>query len=309
LPIIGDQVELGQTLALLQPSFSEMGVRMVEAEAEGTRARLALEQAELAFRRIEALGKAEARTQREVQEAEFALKNAQANFNAAQSLRATYRSVTAKLGGKTNSGQPMLELKAPIAGTVISQMGVAVGEYVAAERALFTILDARTVFIEAKIPESDARRLSDGKGASYELPGERGTFQPILGEGKGRLVFAGIQVDASTRTLPLVYELANSEGRLRIGESVTLHVETAHAENTLAIPDSAIVEEQGQPVAFVQVAGETFERRQLTLGIRDGAWVQVVAGLKENERVVTKGAYGIRLAAASASMPAHGHAH
>lgn len=309
LPVIGDKVEAGQTLALLQPSFSEIGARMVGAEAEVTRTRLALEQTDLAFKRIDALGKAEAKTQREVQEAEFALKTAQANYNAALSLQATYRSVTTGLGAKTNGGQPVLELKAPIAGTVVSQLGVAVGEYISSERTLFTILDARIVFIEAKVPEADARRLSGAKGASYELSAERGKFQPILGEGKGLLVFAGIQVDTQTRTLPLIYELPNADGRLRVGEAVTLYAETAHAENALAVPDSAIVEEDGQFVAFVQVAGETFEKRTLTLGIRDGNWVQIKEGLSEGERVVTKGAYAIRLVSVSSVIPAHGHAH
>ena len=58
----------------------------------------------------------------------------------------------------------------------------------------------------------------------------------------------------------------------------------------MAIPDAAIVEESGQPVAFVQVSGETFQKRELTLGIRAGNWVQVLSGVAEGERVVTKGA-------------------
>jgi membrane fusion protein, heavy metal efflux system len=308
LPVVGDKVEAGQTLALLQPSFSEIGARMVEAEAEATRSKLALDQAGLAFKRIEALGKAEAKTQREVQEAEFALKTAQANYNAAVALQATYRSVTAGLGAKTNGTQPLLELKAPIAGTVVNQAGVAIGEYVPAERALFGVLDGRTVFIEGKVPEASARRLSGAQGASYELPGARGKFFPIQ-EGKGRRVFAGMQVDPQTRTWPLVYELANDEAQLRIGEAATLYVETTTATNTIAVPDSAIVEEDGQSIAFVQLAGEAFEKRTLKLGIRDGNWVEVREGLSEGERIVTKGAYAIRLASVSSVIPAHGHAH
>jgi membrane fusion protein, heavy metal efflux system len=158
------------------------------------------------------------------------------------------------------------------------------------------------------VPEASARRLSGAKGATYESTGERGKFHPVLAEG-GRFVFAGLQVDAATRTLPLVYELPNPSGRLRIGEAITLYVETGVATNAVAIPDSAIVEEQGQPVAFVQLAGETFEKRPLKLGIRDGNWVQVLEGLREGERVVTRGAYAARLAAAATSLPAHGHAH
>jgi multidrug efflux pump subunit AcrA (membrane-fusion protein) len=77
----------------------------------------------------------------------------------------------------------------------------------------------------------------------------------------------------------------------------------------VAIPESAIVDEDGKPAAFVQVSGETFQKRELTLGIRDSGFVQVLAGLAEGERVATKGAYSIKLASISTSIPAHGHAH
>jgi multidrug efflux pump subunit AcrA (membrane-fusion protein) len=116
-------------------------------------------------------------------------------------------------------------------------------------------------------------------------------------------------VDAATRTVPLTYELKNDTSRLRIGQAVRLHIETARAEDTIAIPDAAIVEEGGEPVAFVQVSGETFEKRELKLGMRDGNFIQVLAGLKEGERLVTKGAYAIRLSSVSGVIPAHGHAH
>ena len=309
LPTIGDKVESGEVLALLQPSFSEIGAKMVEAEAEVTRAQLGLEQAEVALKRVQALAKAEARTARELQEAEFAFKNAEVNYKAAQALQATYRNVTAAFGASTNVFQPTLELKSPIAGVVINQSAAAVGEYLPAERTLFSILDAGVVFIEGKVPEADARRLSATRDAAYELAAERGKLQSITGEGKGRLVFAGIQVDPQTRTVPLIYELPNPEGRVRVGEAVTLHVATAHAENAIAVPDGAIVEEDGQFVAFVQLAGETFDKRALKVGIREGNSVQVLDGLKEGERLVTQGAYAIRLSSVSGVIPAHGHAH
>jgi multidrug efflux pump subunit AcrA (membrane-fusion protein) len=57
------------------------------------------------------------------------------------------------------------------------------------------------------------------------------------------------------------------------------------------------------------VSGETFEKRELTLGLRDGNWVQVVLGISAGERVVTKGAYAVRLASVSSAIPSHGHAH
>jgi hypothetical protein len=44
-------------------------------------------------------------------------------------------------------------------------------------------------------------------------------------------------------------------------------------------------------------------------GIRDSGWVEVLAGLEADERVVTFGAYAIRLSSVSGVIPAHGHAH
>ena len=170
------------------------------------------------------------------------------------------------------------------------------------------MLDHASVFIEARVPEAAMPRLGEARAASYESPGNPGQFTSIT-DGLGRLVFTGLAVDTVTRTVPLIYEVKNTESRLRVGQLLTLHIETAHAEDTVAIPDSAIVEEDGRPLAFVQVSGETFEKRELKLGIRDGNFVQVLDGLKAGERVVTKGAYAIRLSSISGVIPAHGHAH
>ncbi|HYG33841.1 MAG TPA: efflux RND transporter periplasmic adaptor subunit [Clostridia bacterium] len=310
MPLVGAKVEAGQVLALIQPSFSEMGARFVESEGEVVRARLEFEQAELAFKRVEKLAKAEAKSGRELQEAEFALKTARAKYDAALALQATYRQVTSNADGQNSmTNQPAIELRSPIAGILVNQSGAAIGEYIPGDKALFTVLDPTTVFLEARIPETSVKRLGTAKSASYELPGETGRFVPITSEGQGRLVFLGIQVDASTRTVPLVYEVKNPDNLLRVGQSLNLFVETAHAEDALAIPSAAIVEEDGRPIAFVQVSGETFQKRDLTLGIRQDNWVQVVSGITEGERVVTKGAYAVRLASVSSAIPAHGHVH
>jgi multidrug efflux pump subunit AcrA (membrane-fusion protein) len=60
-----------------------------------------------------------------------------------------------------------------------------------------------------------------------------------------------------------------------------------------AVPESAIIDESGKPVAFVQLAGETFEKRYLKLGEKEHGFVQVLSGLSEGEYVTTQGAYAI----------------
>ncbi|MFU8804974.1 MAG: efflux RND transporter periplasmic adaptor subunit, partial [Bradymonadaceae bacterium] len=59
----------------------------------------------------------------------------------------------------------------------------------------------------------------------------------------------------------------------------------------------------------VQLGGEEFARRPVKLGIRDGAYVEVLTGIEPGEWVVATGAYSVKLAGASGDSIGHGHAH
>jgi multidrug efflux pump subunit AcrA (membrane-fusion protein) len=60
---------------------------------------------------------------------------------------------------------------------------------------------------------------------------------------------------------------------------------------------------------FVQLEGESFERRPVEISFRDGAWVGVLAGVGPGERVVTRGVPQVRLASTGSAEIGHGHAH
>ena len=62
---------------------------------------------------------------------------------------------------------------------------------------------------------------------------------------------------------------------------------------SVVVPESAIVEEGADNIAFVQLAGETFEERVLKLGTRADGLVQVISGLSKGDRVVTRGAAAV----------------
>ena len=59
----------------------------------------------------------------------------------------------------------------------------------------------------------------------------------------------------------------------------------------------------------MQAEGESFQRRPLTIGVRSLGWAGVREGLAAGERVVTQGAYEIKLTSASGAIPKHGHVH
>jgi membrane fusion protein, heavy metal efflux system len=331
-PQLGRRVEAGQVLALVQPHLVgsdlltfitsqqqiqamelELTVKAAEADAEAIRARVALTQGEQVLQRVQTLFKQNARSARELEEAEFAVRKAKADMSAAEALKTTYERAKKQLAARPRmveptTGMPAVELKAPISG-LVTAVNATVGEHLDTDHAVFSIVNTETVLIEAQVPEWDLGRLSASHGATYEASHTPGSFVPILGEGGGALIYLGPSVDDKRRTVSLVYEVPNLDGRLRIGMSLQVYVETTRVEEALAIPTSALVDEDGRAVVFVQLSGETFEKRDLTLGIRDGVFVQVLSGVSKGERVVTQGAYAIRLASVSTTIPAHGHSH
>jgi len=90
---------------------------------------------------------------------------------------------------------------------------------------------------------------------------------------------------------------------------VEAHVFTGDTAKDVAVPLSAIVRDSGVPVVYVELGGESFERRIVQLGIRDGDYIEVQNGIASGERVVSKGAYLVKLAASGPAEAGHGHAH
>jgi len=116
-------------------------------------------------------------------------------------------------------------------------------------------------------------------------------------------------LDPQSRTLPITFDFDNRTLGLPVGQTVVLHLLMDATAPRPAVPATAIVDDAGRPIVFVQREGETFERRAVTLGPRSGDLVQVIEGVKPGDRVVMKGAYLVRLASLSTSVPAHGHVH
>ena len=107
----------------------------------------------------------------------------------------------------------------------------------------------------------------------------------------------------------MIYELDNRNRRVAVNQTVHVRLLTKATSAGTAVPESAIVDDAGRPIVFVQVAGESFVRRPVTLGVSENGMVQILEGVRSGERVVTQGAPLIRLASMSSQVPAHGHVH
>ena len=168
---------------------------------------------------------------------------------------------------------------------------------------LFRIVDTNALYVSGVVPESEYSKLRQLSGAEIEMR-DSGEVRPA-----NRLVAVGRLVDSQTRTVPVTYEVDNRDHRLAVNQTVFLRLLLAPAGKSPVVPEAALIDDAGRPVVFVQIAGETFVRRPVKTGLRNGGVVQILEGVNRGDRVVTKGAYLIRLSTMSSAVPAHGHVH
>ena len=107
----------------------------------------------------------------------------------------------------------------------------------------------------------------------------------------------------------MVFEVDEAGGLVTYGQLAHATGPIGGTVRGIAVSNETILDDNGTPVAYVQTGGETFLRRVLTLGVRDGTRTQVLAGLSLGEMVVTVGAYQVRLASLSGGDFAGGHTH
>jgi len=204
-----------------------------------------------------------------------------------------------------NYGAAGKNLSAPING-YIKNILVSEGQYVTAGQPLATITKNQRFILRADVSLKDADRMSSIEEATFTIIQNKMTYNTK--QLNARLISIAKTVVGNSPFIPVHFEMDSSPGIIS-GSFAEVYLKTTPIYNALAIPVSALIEEQGIFYAYVQTAGESFQKRELKLGSNDGEKVQVLSGLNEGERVVTKGAYQIKLSSMSGTMPAHGHEH
>jgi RND family efflux transporter MFP subunit len=302
-PQVGMNVARNQVLGVIAPRVPT-DVDPASLNLDAQRAQIAVRQAEAERKRLEGLFAQEAVPERRVIDARRQEEAARADLRAAQSRLAQYRGTQSATGGES-AGR--FEVRSPVAGTIVA-VTVAPGEFVEEGRELFHVVDLSRLWLELQIPEGQIGHVQSSDSVWFQPEGFPTAFEVSPRSG-GRVVGTGGVVNPQTRTIAIIFEVQNPSRQLKAGMFVRAQVFTATTVRGIVIPLSAVVDEDGQPVAYVELEGELFERRPLKLGTRQGDRVQIVEGLKPGDRVVTRGAYNIRLQAASGAVPAHGHAH
>jgi membrane fusion protein, heavy metal efflux system len=297
-PRLDERVAANDLLGVLTPRLEAADLASLELAV--TSATLELRFAERERQRLEGLRSEGAVPERRVQDAAHTAEEAQAALETAKQRLGQFRRVQQPSG----RGEGSVQLRAPLSG-VVTEVLVAPGSFVEAGAPLLRVTDLTQLWLEARVPEADASRLAITLGASFVIEG-RDVAIDLPPES---LIASGSRIDPRTRTLSVLFALDNASARLPVGASARVQIVNGEARHALAIPESALVDDGGFSVVFVQVEGESFERRAVRLGIRDRGFVEVLSGVNAGEHVVTLGAWSVKLAASSGSVPNHGHSH
>lgn len=197
-----------------------------------------------------------------------------------------------------------LKVHAPLAG-YIHELNVSEGQFASKGSLLATISSNKVMLLRADVPQQFFRVLGQINDA---------TFRPAYTEKvytmealNGKLLAKASSVAENNHYMPVYFEVIN-DGTLLEGAFAEFYLKTEPRPGKLVVPVSAIIEEQSYYYVFVQETGETYSKREIKPGDTDGLNVEVLSGLAEGERIVTRGAMLVK-AAAVTTAPIHSHSH
>lgn len=178
------------------------------------------------------------------------------------------------------------EIRSPING-VVTDRPLYPGEMAAAGTPLLTVMDISSVIAKAHIPQNDAAALKVGDSGTMTVAG---MDKPI----EGKVTVVSPALDPNSTTVEVWFEAKNPKHELRPGTSVQLALTARTVKDALVVPASSVLTGPDGSTTVMVAGGDGLAHQQaVKLGIRNGDDVQIVEGLKEGEKVVSSGAYGL----------------
>lgn len=179
------------------------------------------------------------------------------------------------------TGQVMrtLDLYSDISGYVVQKMAFH-GMRVTPVDALFDIADLSQLWVLADVYESDLPSVRIGMLGTLSVPYLPGKTW------RGPVTYIAPTVEEKTRTIKVRIEVANRGADLKPDMFADVFLESDLGTGRV-IPDSAVIHTGDRQIVFLDREGGRLEPREIQLGAKLGARVQVLSGLAEGDRIVT----------------------
>lgn len=187
-------------------------------------------------------------------------------------------------------------IRAPFAGRVTERM-VNAGQHLRPGDTLFTLTDYDPLIARIFLPERDVISLRTGREVRMTLRAAKDiTF-------RGRIRQISPVVDTATGTVKVTVEAVRPPDAVRPGAFVTVDIVRETKPNAIRIPREAVIRELREAHVFV-VEGTVAKRRDLTLGLEEGAYIEALSGVKPGEKVIVAGQGALRDGSVVRILPA-----
>ena len=282
----GTEIKKGQVLFSISGSEladNNFAVRYIEAQNN-------FEKAKSDYERSKELAKDKIVSEKELLSAKNQYDNAKAIYD---NLNKNFNS----LGQRGSS---------PMNGFV-QQVFVQNGMYVEAGQAILSMNQNERLLLYAEVQQKYVSILGTISSAKIRTLHDNHTY--TLKELNGKVLSYGRTVSVDNYLIPVNLQIDNNGNFVSRG-FVEVYLKTISNSQALTIPNTALLEEQGNYFVFVQIHPELFEKREIKPGANDGLRTEIMDGINQNERIVTQGAILIKLAQATGALDAHsGHVH
>ena len=177
---------------------------------------------------------------------------------------------------------------APEAG-IVSQPPVTSGQMVADLDTIVDLIDPASLYIDTSVPISQLSLVRPGMAATVTTP-----FRPGV-EFPARVDAILPSFDAASASSSVRTDFTGAERIAEAGAPVEVRVETASVPDAIVVPASALFQDEGVDKYHVFVIGADgrAHRTDIKVGLRESDRVQVTAGIKAGDLVVTSGGYAL----------------
>jgi HlyD family secretion protein len=270
-----------------------------KAQADVQSAQQALEAAKKVYESRVDLQKQGALAQKLVDDAKVAMVQAQSQYDTATAhLRALQQvsgaeqikgaqaaSAAAKAHWDSAAVQVSYsEIRSPING-IVSDRPIYPGEMAGSGMPIISIVNISKVVARANIPLKEAGSIKPGKQATMTSPD---------GSLTGVVTVVSPSVDPNTTTVEVWVQADNPDEKLKPGGTVHVAIRADLIQDTLLVPATALLNsDEGGEMVFVVGKDSKAHERKVTVGIREGARVQILGGVNEGDKVITSGGLGL----------------
>jgi len=181
---------------------------------------------------------------------------------------------------ETRKEELLVEIRSPADGFILER-NVFLGGAFKPTATLYTVADLSAVWILADAFETDERFLQPGSKAMISHPALERDLEAVVSH-------VLPEFDAATRTLKVRLEVRNPGFVLRPGMFVDVKV-PVELGPALTVPRSAVLDSGSRSMVFIDRGEGNLEARRVTTGWSYADRVEILAGLKEGDDVVTSG--------------------